>query len=490
MADNLKPLQIQAATLYGAGCVVGDTQIILSSFKKLDGSNVVMTDLGVKGYGTIEPGKLDQEDPISFTGVVQNSNGTATLTGVQRNSGFAPYTETPGVGKDHSGGVVFVISNTAQFYNDLSIKNNDEDISGTWTFTDPNVPRMNTAHTYGAGEEEYLTTKRYVDSVAIAGAPKADNATYGITRLSLAPAVAGTPIAVGDNDTRLPSQTENDALVGTSGTPSSTNKYVTNDDTSATAAASKVVRAGAGGKIVEGYLQTTDANITDLTDGGDTTLHTHTDLSSGQNGVNVTGGKKYLNFSPKFLTALNLNVSNVTATYYGHYMTGSTSVGANGSQIFFSVAGVYGLSSKNYSAGKRVVVDFWCSVNNTTTNNIAFGLTSGAILYNDAATKGVCFTIDNSSKLYAHTSNGTGGADHTEDEITGITLTNVNNYRIEFTPGTSALFYVNGTLKKTIASTLPTTGDITFGVGTSDAGATKSANMVNLLIFPDISIQL
>jgi hypothetical protein len=68
---------------------------------------------------------------------------------------------------------------------------------------------------------------------------------------------------------------QQDALAGTSGTPSNSNKYVTNDDTSATAAASKVVRSGAGSKIAEGYLQMTDAQATDLIDGGSTVLHYH-----------------------------------------------------------------------------------------------------------------------------------------------------------------------------------------------------------------------
>jgi len=47
-----------------------------------------------------------------------------------------------------------------------------------------------------------------------------------------------------------------DALVGTSGTPSSTNKFVTNDDTSATAGASKVVRSGSDSFIASGYIGT------------------------------------------------------------------------------------------------------------------------------------------------------------------------------------------------------------------------------------------
>jgi hypothetical protein len=48
--------------------------------------------------------------------------------------------------------------------------------------------------------------------------------------LSVAPAVSTSPIAAGTNDGRIPTQTENDALVGTNGTPSTSNPYVTTTD--------------------------------------------------------------------------------------------------------------------------------------------------------------------------------------------------------------------------------------------------------------------
>ena len=75
-----------------------------------------------------------------------------------------------------------------------------------------------------------LATKKYADDLAIAGSPKASNTVYGITKLSVAAASAIDPIAVGDNDTRIPTQGENDALAGTSGTPNSSNKYITDDN--------------------------------------------------------------------------------------------------------------------------------------------------------------------------------------------------------------------------------------------------------------------
>lgn len=59
--------------------------------------------------------------------------------------------------------------------------------------------------------------------------PDASTGTKGITTMSVAPAAPATPIAVGDNDGRVPTQGENDALVGNEGTPSTTNTYVTED---------------------------------------------------------------------------------------------------------------------------------------------------------------------------------------------------------------------------------------------------------------------
>lgn len=76
----------------------------------------------------------------------------------------------------------------------------------------------------------------------------ATSSVKGFVTLSTAPATATAPIACGTNDDRLPSQGENDALAGTSGTPSSSNKYVTNADTAETGN-SKVVRTTAGGLL-------------------------------------------------------------------------------------------------------------------------------------------------------------------------------------------------------------------------------------------------
>ena len=81
-----------------------------------------MSNFGVIGFGTIEPGNGTQEEQISFTGITQNSNGTATLTGVSSVGFFYPYTATSGLLKTHAGSTLFIISNTAGFYNQFPAK--------------------------------------------------------------------------------------------------------------------------------------------------------------------------------------------------------------------------------------------------------------------------------------------------------------------------------------------------------------------------------
>ncbi len=188
-----------------------------------------MTDFGTIGFGTLEPGNGTAEEQICFTGVVQNSNGTATLTGVSNVLFLSPYTQTSGLSKTHAGSTTFIISNTSGFYDELTSKDDDEIITGLWTFpSGANNPVIGVSYVAPTTDLQ-IATKKYVDDVAIAGSPKATTVTYGISRLSTAAVDPLQPIVVGDNDTRIPTQGENDALVGnnTDIAVGTGNKYVT-----------------------------------------------------------------------------------------------------------------------------------------------------------------------------------------------------------------------------------------------------------------------
>lgn len=175
---TFRSTQLQNFSLSGAGAVIGDTSITLQSFADINGTLVTMADFGTIGYGTLEPGNGSLEEQISFSGVVQNTNGTATLTGVMSVAFVTPYTSTSGLSKTHAGSTSFVISNTSGFYNQFPAKVNDETITGQWTFTNtPIVP--------GTVSDASTTVK-------------------GVSKLSVAALLSTNPIVVGDNDTRLP----------------------------------------------------------------------------------------------------------------------------------------------------------------------------------------------------------------------------------------------------------------------------------------------
>jgi hypothetical protein len=85
--------------------------------------------------------------------------------------------------------------------------------------------RRNTAN--DAWEAITPATQDDIDSIVSAGAPDASTTQKGISKLSVAPASTTQPVTVGDNDGRVPTQSENDALQGNSGhTPATGNRYL------------------------------------------------------------------------------------------------------------------------------------------------------------------------------------------------------------------------------------------------------------------------
>lgn len=170
---TLKFVQAQKFSLAGSGASIGDTTITLQSMVGIDGDLITTTDIGVKGFGTLEPGNGTQEESITFTGITQNSNGTATLTGVKSALFVSPYTETSGLSKTHAGATTFILSNEAAFYGAIL---------------------------------------DYVDNALISGGIPATNLVQGITKLSVAAVSGANPIAVGDNDPRLPTSAQSTYL--------------------------------------------------------------------------------------------------------------------------------------------------------------------------------------------------------------------------------------------------------------------------------------
>lgn len=150
-------------------------------------------------------------------------------------------TQTANALREHRVGASVTITNFAhiKYINDL--------LDGT-TNLNASTP-LTYDGTASITTDNQLATKAYVDGVAIAGAAKATDTVYGIAKLSVAAVSSTVPIVIGQNDPILPSTTEKQAMAGSSGTPSTSNKFVTEADVSAAAGSSKIIRATSGGKL-------------------------------------------------------------------------------------------------------------------------------------------------------------------------------------------------------------------------------------------------
>lgn len=246
-------LYVQSPTNYlaGSGVVVGATSVVLTVMNDIYGNVLAMADFGSKGFGTLEP-DTSNEESFTFTGLTVNANGTVTLSGVKTILAKSPYTETSGLVRAHVGGSKMVVTDSSGFWATFANKNNDETITGRWGSA--TVPSANNDY----------ANKAYVDGLVIAGAPNASSTVKGITKLSLDPVSPTIPIAVGDNDTRVPTAGQAAALPGSDGTPGSGNKYLTQQ-----AFASGIMLMYAGSSAPTGwllcdgtsYLQATYANL-------------------------------------------------------------------------------------------------------------------------------------------------------------------------------------------------------------------------------------
>lgn len=118
-----------------------------------------------------------------------------------------------------------------------------------------------------------------------------------------------------------------------------------------------------------------------------------------------------------------------------------------------------------FATTKNVIVEFGVKLKTVGTEQQGFGLTSGGIGlydYDDQTVDTAAFTIDPTGNIYGKTGNA--GSGHTETLLSGVTVTNLNTYRIEFDPGVNVKFYVNGVLKATNTTNLPDgNNDIKFG---------------------------
>lgn len=237
------------------------------------------------------------------------------------------------------------------------------------------------AHT----ERKQLAEVGFVQDTAIAGGVDASATVKGISKLSVAPASATIPIAVGDNDGRVPTQDENNALVGTSGAPSTSNKYVTDADTATAATASKVARRLASGDIT---VTTTPTNATDAASKAYADTKDLSVMSGATTLTNATGTQNIAHggaSTPKYIRLTTIGGGAANSGY-------STAVGTyNGT----TTSGIYAITSG--SSG-------WAFASGNSTSNI-LTINDGN---NNANTLTSTVTFDGTNIILATTRGGAG----------------------------------------------------------------------------------
>lgn len=151
------PFYPTGGTTYYLGASIGstDTTILLSSFlEPISGTPYTMALMNTTiAYGTIAPISA-QSEFISFTGITQNADGTATLTGVTRGlSRSYPYTSSSTYKLPHAGQSIFILSDSPALFNKYAVIENDNAFTGANTVPTPSAPTE-------------IANKAYVDLVA------------------------------------------------------------------------------------------------------------------------------------------------------------------------------------------------------------------------------------------------------------------------------------------------------------------------------------
>lgn len=180
---------------YRLGQSVGttDTTIKLSSFKE-PVSNIPYTMAYLNSdiiYGTLSPQSSFSEF-ISASGITQNSDGSATLTGVVRGLSRTPAgsncVASTTLAQAHAGQSIFIISNSPCFYSEYTPLRTAATSSAVLVFSSTSPPRLDQPGAQASGS--YISTTSefatfaLVAAVGNAGTVNATAAVKGIVQLA------------------------------------------------------------------------------------------------------------------------------------------------------------------------------------------------------------------------------------------------------------------------------------------------------------------
>lgn len=156
----------------------------------LDNAKLTMTDFGTNAVFTVDPGLKGIEEIEQFTGIVDNGDGTASLTGLSRDmQSKYPYTGS-GTGRTHGSSAIVVFGNSPQIYGRLAAPENAQTWSAVQIFASTTPPQYDSNYT--ASGNQFVSFNQLL-TTAFQGAATSTYSGMGIVQLATAGQVsAGT----------------------------------------------------------------------------------------------------------------------------------------------------------------------------------------------------------------------------------------------------------------------------------------------------------
>jgi len=500
------PVAGQTYTLAGSGVTASNTSSITLSSLTIPqtGYELQDSDFSPTFYITFEPGSTKRQEIASCTTVVQNANNTATLSGCSRGLlPFSPFTASTTYAFSHAGGTSVIFSDPPQLFNEYTAKANDESITGLYTFSQLPLGPTSTP----TNQQQFITLYQFQQATTTGGVNGSETAKgvfEGATQAEM-----GLSTEFGSTGATL-------ALLSkyATSTRNGTGQYVI------VTAGSGYVSSTFGGVAFSMATLNSSALVVQNPASASITAGTSTipitssitsTLSGSYFGTTTPGAVPYVGsdgFS-KAITmttsgySLRINSSMTAPTWYD----GGMGLGASNEGTLFSypishasgswsltdatfddlggyaniessgatwnaIASLIGVgtgSALDWGDNKSITVEFMARATNGTAGSRRMGLGAGEFdTVSSSAGAAVALFSISSSSLFATASPG--NSTITNTAITGVTVTNWNLYKIVWTPSTNVKFYVNGVLRATISTTLPTTGTSNFGIGGTNNG--------------------
>jgi len=421
------------ATTLVTKVAVGDTTATLTSATDSDS---VALPTGTYGFTIDRNNSAKEHFTATLTGTALTNVKTVT-----RGTGVG----TAGFARKHRKGAEIIITDH------VAIKRMMNVLDGTTGLDSATPLAYDAAPTLTPGSNQ-IATVAYADAISVAGAANATTTTKGIVEIATQAEIdAGTStgatgasivvrpdqLATSIYNTQLPSSTEKAALVGTSGTAGSGNKYVTDADTATAATANKVARRLAGGNITV----VTESQANNSTNAASTAyVDTAVNRTFAQPIVNDAGGSGAVS---QFTTATGgfstteplfcISSGSSTTPYITRYIkqTDGSIVATHRSQLTGattggSLGGVAVAGNYVYAigwTGSVVVLFRWdkADLNNGVTMTISgTALANATSLFSDGTNLYNCYTAGSAKK---YTISGTTATSSTDTSFTSMSTT-------------------------------------------------------------------